>query len=396
MKKRIVILGGSFGGLTSALELRRRLGRRAEITVISPDSRFVYLPSLPWVVTGHRTGKHLTLSVERILSPKGIDYIHAAATGVDPLEQRVDTERGQFHYDYLVIATGPHLAWEEIPGLGPEQGYSHCVFTLDNAVQSRQAWQWLTSNPGHVVLGSTQGASCFGPYYEMAFELDQELRKKKMRHKVPITYLSSEPYPGHMGVDGLSRSRRFIEDEFAKRDIRIVTNRTVTALEPDRIHLQDGQSLSFQLAMIGPPFRGVPAVAHLGNSRGFIPVDKHYRHQQYPNIYVVGVAVDLPPREPTPVPTGVPKTGHMTVQMAKASAYNIAAELDDGQPLEPGELKVFCIMDMGNTAAMMMAEPVLPPRQRTMLRKGRWALWAKTSLERYHLLKMRRGWSMLP
>lgn len=396
MNKSIVVLGGSFGGLTAALEIRRRLGKRVEITLISREDRFVFLPSLPWLVIGRRSADRLSLPLKQILAPRGINFVHAVATGVEPAKQLVSTCNEIYYYDYLLIATGPCLAWEEIPGLGPENGHSHSVCTLGNAVKSRHAWQMLLSNPGPVVLGSTQRASCFGPYYELAFELDHELRKLRMRHKVPITFLTPEPYPGHLGVDGLGRSRRFIEDEFAQRDIKIMTNRAVEGIDPKRIQLQDGDSLAFQLAMLGPPFKGVSAVAELGNSRGFIPVDNYYRHAGFSNIYAVGVAVDIAPREQSPVPIGVPKTGHMTTQMAKVAAYNIAAEIDNQQQLEADELKVICLLDMGSTAALMLAEPVLPPRQRTILRKGRWALWAKVSLERYFLWKMRYGFSNLP
>lgn len=396
MSKKILVLGGSFGGLTAALEINRRLGKRVEITVISRENSFVFLPSLPWLVTGHRTGERLSLPLDRVLTPRGITFVQTAATGLDPAAQQVNTERGPFAYDFLVIATGPHLACEEIQGLGPEQGHTHCVFTLENAQKSRLAWQRLLEKPGPLVLGSTQFASCFGPYYELAFEFDYELRRRRMRHKVPITYLSSEPYPGHMGIDGLKNSRRFIEDEFAERDIKIVTNRAVAGVEPAEIHLEGGESLPFQLAMLAPPFKGVSAVAELGNPRGFIPVDEYYRHPRHPNIYTVGVAVAMAPKTPTPVPTGVPKTGYMTVQMAKAAAHNIAADLDGRSPLSGDELMVICLLDMGNTASLMLASPVLPPRQRAILYKSRWVRWTKMGLERYFLWKMRHGFSNLP
>ncbi len=397
--KKILVLGGSFGGLTTALEVKRLLGNRAEVTVISKDDQFVFLPSLPWLVTGHRSAERISLPLSKILPPRGIDFVQDTVRGVDPATMQVQTDRNTHGYDYLVIATGPHLACEEIRGLGPDQGFSHCVFTLENARKAKAAWERLLADPGPVVLGSTQFASCFGPYYELAFELDYELRRRRMRHKVPMVYLSSEPYSGHMGIDGLGRSQRFIEDEFAERDIKAVVNKSVAGVEADAVHLEDGTTLPCKLSMLAPPFRGVPGVAELGNPRGFIPVDQYYRHPRHPNIYAVGVAVALAPREPTPVPTGVPKTGYMTVKMAQTAARNIAAEMENRQP--PGgneieELTVICLLDMGNTATLMLAEPILPPRQRTILHKKRWVRWAKASLERYFLWKMKSGRSNLP
>ncbi|MBU2539370.1 MAG: FAD-dependent oxidoreductase [Proteobacteria bacterium] len=396
MLKKVLVLGGSFGGLTAAFEVKRRLGEHIDVTVISKDDRFVFLPSLPWLVTGHRQAAALTLPLSDILTSRKIHFVHGTACGIDPVRMQVTTETETHNYDYLVIATGPHLACEEIPGLGPKQGHTHCIFTLEYAQRSREAWQKLLANPGPIVLGSTQMASCFGPYYELAFELDQELRRRRMRHKVPITYLTSESCLGHMGIGGLGASRRFIEDEFAKRDINAVVSHAVTEVEPESIHLDNGSRLPFKLAMLAPPFKGVAGVAHLGNPRGFIPVDSHYRHQQYANIYAVGVAVAMAPREPTPVPTGVPKTGHMTVRMAKTAAFNIAADCNNTAPLAIEDLNVLCLMGMGKTGALMFADPILPPRQRSLLKQGRWVPWAKAGLERYFLWKMRHGLSRLP
>src|SRR5438270_2648593 len=58
-RKRIVVVGGSFGGVNAAYELRRRLPRDAEITVISRDADFTFIPSLPWVIMGWRDPSRL-------------------------------------------------------------------------------------------------------------------------------------------------------------------------------------------------------------------------------------------------------------------------------------------------------------------------------------------------
>ncbi|MEW6108915.1 MAG: FAD/NAD(P)-binding oxidoreductase [Nitrospirota bacterium] len=396
MATKIIVLGSSFGGLTAAFELKRLLGKEAVVTVISDDDRFVFLPSLPWLIMGWRKPEDITLKVGEILKPKGIDFIHEAAKNVDPESSKVLTAAKEVSYDYLVISTGPHLSFDEIPGLGPDKGYTDCTFTLDHAVRTGRTWKRILETPGPMILGSSQMVSCFGPSYELAFEMDAELRRMKIRHKVPIIYLTSEPYVGHMGVGGLGKSRRFIEDEFAERDIKPVVNQAIDEVTPDEIRLKDGAKIPFKLAMIAPPFKGVPAVAHLGNPRGFIPVDKNYRHTKYKNIFTIGVAMAIAPPEPTPVPVGVPKTGFMTVKMAKTAAATISAEIKNEAAPSPAELSVLCLMDMGNTAAFMKAKPVLPPRQETVLKKAVWAKWMKIGFERYFLYKMKHGLSGLP
>src|SRR5690606_33185947 len=103
-------------------------------------------------------------------------------------------------YDFLVIATGPRLAFDEVSGLGPE-GYTQSVCHVDHAETARNRWLEFINDPGSIVVGAAQGASCFGPAYEFAFVMDADLRKRKIRHRVPITYITPEPYIGHMGLD---------------------------------------------------------------------------------------------------------------------------------------------------------------------------------------------------
>jgi sulfide:quinone oxidoreductase len=393
---RIIVLGGSFGGLTAALELKRQLGRKADITVVSDDDRFVFLPSLPWLIMGWRKPADITLSVSDILKPKGIAFVREAAMQVDADASRVRTATTELPYDYLVIATGPYLSFDEIPGMGPDKGYTECTFTLDHALKTAVSWQRVLANPGPIIVGSSQMVSCFGPSYELAFEMDTELRRRKMRHQVPLLYLTSEPYLGHMGVGGLGNSKRFIEDEFAERDIKPLVSQALQEVAPGEIRLKDGTKLPFKLAMIAPPFKGVPAVAPLGNPRGFIPVDKNYRHTKYRNIFAIGVAMAIAPPEQTPVPVGVPKTGFMTVTMAKRAAATIASDIIGRTPPPATELGVVCLMDMGQTAAFMKAYPVLPPRQSSYMKKAVWAKWLKVAFERYFLWKMKHGMSSLP
>ena len=392
---RIAIIGGSFGGLTAAFEIKRLLGRKAEITVISDSDRFVFIPSLPWIAMGWRKAGDITLPLKGILESKGIAFMHTEAKGIDPDASKVMTASGEAPYDYLVIATGPDLAFSEIPGFVPGSGSNECIFTLEQAEHAHKAWGRFLESPGPVVVGSVQGVSCFGPPYEYAFEIDAELRRRGIRHKVPIHFVTSEPYIGHFGIGGFGASRRWLEDEFADRDIKMLANQAIEEFAPEEVRLKDGTKIPSRLTMFAPAMKGVPAVAHLGNPRGFIPVDENLRHKKYKNIFTAGVAVAIAPPEPTPVPTGVPKTGYMAVRMAKTVAAAITSEVMGWAP-SAYEMNVVCIMDMGNTAAYMSAKPLLPPRQEITLRKALWAKWMKVWYERYFLFKIKHGLASLP
>ena len=393
---KIVVLGGSFGGLTAAFELKRLLGKKADITVVSDDDKFVFVPSLPWLSMGWRKAVDITFPLKPTLERKGIAFFHEKVKGINADASRVLTENREIQYDYLVIATGPYLAFEEVPGLGPEHGHTECIFTLGQAERANRAWNNFLGAPGSIVVGSVQGVSCSGPPYEYAFEVDAELRRLKIRHKVPITFVTSEPYIGHFGIGGLRNSKSMMEDEFAKRDIKIISSAAVEEFIPGEVKLKDGTKLPFKLSMFAPAMKGVPAVAHLGNARGFIPVDGRYRHTKYKNIFTVGVAVAIAPPEPTPVPTGVPKTGFMTVKMAKTASLAITADITGTAQPDEIPIDVLCLMDMGNTAAYMKAKPLLPPRQESQLKGGIMYKWMKVGFEKYFLYKMKNGLSGLP
>lgn len=303
-------------------------------------------------------------------------------------------------YDYLVIATGPHLDFDAVPGLGPEKGFTESIFTLEHAEKAYQSWSRYIEDGGPVVIGATQGVSCFGPSYEYILEIDYLLRKMGKRSKTPLFFVTSEPYLSHFGLGGVGKSRRLMEDEFAEKDIKVFCNAVVEEIMPGKVRLSDGAEIPFSFSMFAPPFRGVDVVmdSGLGNPRGWLMVDEYYRLPKHQNIYAAGVSVGIMPAEQTPVPTGVPKTGSMTVTMAKIAANNIISDIKGGQriSLPVNEIGVTCLADMGSAAAFMSAKPALPPRQKVVLKKNRLVRWMKVGFERYFITKMRLGAAYLP
>ena len=122
-----------------------------------------------------------------------------------------------------MIATGPELAFDEIAGLGPE-GNTQSICHVDHAAQAKEAFECSLANPGPVVIGAVQGASCFGPAYEFAFILDTALRDAKLRDRVPMTFVTSEPYIGHLGLDGVGDTKGLLESEMREQHIKWITN----------------------------------------------------------------------------------------------------------------------------------------------------------------------------
>jgi sulfide:quinone oxidoreductase len=419
-ERHVVVLGGSFAGLTAAYELKRTLGASHRITVVDKNDRFVFIPSLIWVPFGWRTPEQISFPLGPALAQHHIEFRHACAEGIDPQRQVVELSssaepgsRMELAYDYLLIATGPYVDFSVVPGLGPHGGYTQSICTVEHALQAGAAWREFLREPGPVVIGATQHASCFGAAYEFVFNLEYALRKAGMRDKVPITFVTAEPFAGHFGIGGLKHAQGMTEWFFRHVGIDWVLDAVLERVTPGEIHLQrgrrvraaangqpedlSGRSLPFKYAMLIPPFLGVEAVrrSSLGNERGFLVVDEYFRHTRHPNIYGAGVSVAVAAPAPCEAGCSVPKTGYISEVMAKYAAYNIAAEIE-GRPLKPkpmGEIDAKCVLDAGNQGIIMYTDRVYAPRDRKwqLLLPGPWAHWMKVWFERYFLWKMRTG-----
>ena len=402
--KTIVVLGAGLGGMPAAYELRAALDRKHDITVLNAEDFFQFVPSHPWLAVGWRKREAITLPIEPLLKKRGIRFIAGWVEKIDAPRNRLMLQGGrEVDYDYLVLTTGIRSAYEDVPGLGPDGGHTQWIGTVGEAEQTYADFQKLVANPGPAIVGGVQSASCFGPAYEYATILDTALRRHRVRDRVPITFVSSEPYIGHLGIGGVGDSKGMIEHEFRNRHIKWITNTKVTKVEPGKLFAEEldmkGQvaqqhELAFKHAMILPAFKGVEPVAAvegLVNPRGLVIVDDHQRSPKYPNIYAAGACIAIPPVEVTPVPTGPPKTGYMIESMVSAIVHNIRAELTGHTPDAKGTWNAFCIADFGDTGAVFIAQPQMPPRNVTWFKKGKWAHWAKIAFEKYFLRKMRKG-----
>jgi sulfide:quinone oxidoreductase len=401
----VVVLGAGTGGMPAAYELREALASNHRITVINASEQFQFVPSNPWLAVGWRKRGDITFPIGPSLARKNIDFIAGQVSRIDAEGNRLEMTDGKtVDYDYLLIATGPKLAFDEVPGAGPD-GHTVSVCTVDHAEQAYAGYRKLLDDPGHVIIGAMPMASCFGPAYEFAFILDADLRKRRQRNKVPMTFVTSEPYIGHLGLGGVGDSRGMLESELRQHDIKWITNARVTRVEDGKMFLEqlgdDGNKLSdyeldFKYSMMLPAFKGVDCVAQvegLCNPRGFVIVDEFQRSPKYQNIYSAGVCIAIPPVEATPVPTGAPKTGYMIESMVTAIVHNIQAAIDGRDITNRATWNAICLADMGDTGAAFVALPQIPPRNVAWMKKGKWVHLAKIAFEKYFLRKMQKGTS---
>lgn len=401
----IVILGAGTGGMPCAYEMKSELGKGHEVTVVNANEYFQFVPSNPWAAVGWRKRDEITFPIAPYLKKKNINFVHATCDKIDAENNELVLDNGEnLKYDYLVITTGPRLAFEEVEGSGPE-GHTSSICTINHAETAWEKYQQCLAEPGPIVIGAMPFASCFGPAYEFAFIVDADLRKRKIRDKFPITFVTSEPYIGHLGLGGVGDSKSMLESELRNHHINWITNAKTTKVEDGKLFCDEldrhgevikAHEVDFKFSMMLPAFKGVDPVAEvegLCNPRGFVTVDQHHRNTKYTNIYSAGVCIAIPPVEATPVPTGTPKTGYMIESMVTSIVHNIANEINGKEPDQTATWNAICLADMGDTGAAFVALPQIPPRNVAWFKKGKWVHTAKVAFEKYFIRKMKKGTS---
>ena len=400
----VVVLGAGLGGAIMAYELKDQLRPEDTVTVVTKDPKYHFVPSNPWIAVGWRKRDDITVDLTSAMAKRKINFIPVAARQLLAQENRIELIDGQsVSYDYLVIATGPELAFDEIEGLGPEGGFTQSVCHIDHAEKAEAAFQILLKNPGPVIIGAAQGASCFGPAYEFLFILETALRRAKIRDKVPMTFVTPEPYIGHLGLNGVGDTKGLLESEMRSKTIKWMTSTRVKKVEDGKMTVEevgeDGVAkpekvLPFVYSMMLPAFRGIKPVSGiegLSNPRGFTIVDQHQQNSKYKNIFAVGVCVAIPPLAPTPVACGVPKTGFMIESMVTATAHNIGNLVRGKEPDQVGTWNAICLADFGDGGIAFVAQPQIPPRNVNWSASGKWVHLAKVGFEKYFIRKLRQG-----
>jgi len=400
MRKKVLVLGSNFGGLTAALAVRHELHGDVDVTVVSPNEHFLFTPSLIWLPFGKRDRADITFPVAPTLDSHGIEFVTAAATLVDPVAKKVTTSDGrELGYDYLVIATGYRNKDDVVPGFKEN---ANTITTLVEAERTGAAWKRYLADPGDIVIAATQGAGCFGAAYEFLFNTAYQLRKAKLHKKVKLTYVTAEPFLGHFGIGGPPHGEQLLGMFLKKEGIEARISVGIDHVDAGALVLAGGETVPFSFGMVVPPFLGqefLKASDGLADEKGFVRVRDTYQSEKYDDVYAVGVAaaVDVPWQTPTPV--GIPKTGFPTEVMAHTAAVNIAAQIKGELPSASkafGDIKAVCVMDAGNNGVIILADKMLPPRKHGVLIPGPQAHVMKLGFEKYFLWKMRHGYVQLP
>jgi sulfide:quinone oxidoreductase len=377
---QIVIIGGGAAGLSAAHELAALARAGERITVVANGEVFRAGSSTPWIVAQGSVEFDLAQNLRR----KGVEFSAAGARRLHPQSNELELGDGRrLDYDYLVIACGPRPAFDAVEGLGPD-GYTHSLCHADHLPGCVREWNRFLSDPGPIVVGAVQGATCFAPAYEGALMMEAELRSRGLRERAPMTFVTAEPYIGELGVGGIDDSRVHLEAAFRERGIAWIADARVERIERSIMHVTESagrkrHALAFKYSMMMPPFRGIDAVAGiegLSNARGFILIDEWLRNPRFPNIYAAGATVAS--ADPH-APFDSHKSPYRIESMVDAVVRNIRDQID-GRP--PGACPTWSrveLADLGAPGLAFIADPHGALRPRQGAAEGSWVQMSRCS-----------------
>lgn len=398
--RHVVIAGGGFAGLTAAYTARAALRPDDRVTLVAPNTFFVFLPSLVRAALGESL-VHSSFQLDAALAAKDIDYLHGYVRDVRVDDHVVRTDEGELPYDRLIIATGGQPDTSTIPGLAGEFRLASWVVGEDSAMEARNTIRHLFEHPGPIVIGAAQGASYISGAYELAFSLDAELRRRGLRDRAPLTFVTAEPYIGHLGI-GQTAAQSHLTRMLTDRNIETRVGVSIERVERHAVKISGGESVATQAAIIMPPFTGAVDIwksAGLTDGTGMIPVTAQYQHTSQPDIYAAGVAsyfqqLTKPLGRAHP-PAG---TGYLSVRMGKAAAQNVAASLECGTPAKrtlPYVLDLR-IIDGRSSGLLLSSRGTNQLHHAARYLPGKSARVLKTAVERYLIWKLRTGRTDLP
>jgi sulfide:quinone oxidoreductase len=325
--KTLLILGGGTGGTIIANKMVKHLDAAAwKIIVVDKQETHYYQPGYLFIPFGIYQGKDVIQPMRKYL-PAGVTLINSDIDKIEPALNKVILTSNQMEisYDYLVIATGSHLAPEETPGMLGD-GWHKNIFDFYTYEGAMALHDFLSTWKGGrlVVNIAEMPIKCPVAPLEFSFLADWYFQKRGMRDKVELIY--STPLPGAFTK---ARSAAMLGDMLQKKNIKIEPDFAISEVDSSKntISSFDGREIGYDLLVTIPVNKGSEVIERsgMGDDLNFVPTDKHtLRAQKWENVFVIGDAANVP----------ASKAGSVAHFMADVLVENLLHQMN-GQPLEP-------------------------------------------------------------
>lgn len=308
---RVLIAGAGVAALEAALALRELAGARVQVTIVAPETEFVYRPLRVREPFAARAAPRYSL--EAIAADIGAELKHDALRSVDPESRVVHTEAGEaLDYDALLLALGAR----------PRPRFKHAL-TLDPAQLDAQLHGLIQDlEDGYIHTFAFLAPSKMSwplPLYELALLT----ARSALQSNQPATITIVTPETAPLEVFGAAASEA-VGALLAERGITHIASSGCkvpapgqVSIEPGHQHIQADRVIALP-ELVGPSTPGVPK----HNRYGFIPVDSHCRVLGLERVFAAGDATEFPV-----------KHGGVAAQHADAAAISIAALA--GAPVRP-------------------------------------------------------------
>lgn len=320
---KILILGAGIAGHTAASHLRRKLSKKHEVVVVSPNRNYQWVPSNIWVGIGRMKSDEVFFPLEPLYKRKGIGYKQAKVISFHPEGDATETKgfvtieyifgknagvQEKVNYDYLINATGPKLAFELTEGLNPGTNKAYSVCTYEHAAHASEALLKLigdiktSDKKAKILIGTGHAkATCQGAAFEYILNVEKELVRYGVRDKIELTWISNENELGDFGMDGMLltygnqtlKSSELVEMVFADHGIKWILGAGVFKIDEGKAHYEnlegEYKEEDFDFAMLIPSFSGHGFKAFDKNEnditdklfKGFMIVDADYTSKPY-------------------------------------------------------------------------------------------------------------------
>ena len=332
---RVLVLGGGFGGIATAVALRERLAGADEGILVDRRDDFAMGIRKTWHILGISPLAYGTRHLGA-LSRHGIDFRRGEIAGIDPAARSVVVDSEVLEADALVVALGVAHEMGVVPGLA-DRGVD--VWSLDGIEHAHAAVDGFRG--GRVVVGIFGTPhSCPPAPYELALLLAERFGERGV--DAPITVFG--PTPITLPVVGAAGCAT-LDGRLVEQGIAYLGSRIATSVGDGLVSFEGGEPLAFDLLLAVPPHRVPPVLVSAGMAEAgsWVGVDPRTLETAWPGVYAIGdcTAIGLSNG------SSMPKAGVFAEQEGQAVAARIAARLRGNEPTATFDGAGSCFLEMG-------------------------------------------------